>query len=95
MNPNAGILDYHANWLLPVNLGGTKLSVAAHIFNVLDTKYIADATDNSRYGPLRMDSSGKWSNYYKNPIYDSHGPSAAEVYMGLPQRMNLSLNVAF
>ena len=95
MIPNAGILDFHANWLLPVNLGGTKLSVAAHIFNVLDTKYIADATDNSRYGPLRMDSSGKWSNYYKNPIYDSHGPSAAEVYMGLPQRMNLSLNVAF
>ena len=41
--PDYNVIDLHANFALP--LGGVNADVGFHVFNLLDTKYITDATD--------------------------------------------------
>ena len=77
--PSYGVLDIHASYDLPIELGSTKPSVFLHVFNALDETYIQDATDNSRYNA--------WS--------DQHRASDAEVFFGMPTSFNLGLRVNF
>ena len=77
--PNYGKLNIHASYQLPYNMYGTTLTLRFHAFNVLDTKYISDATDNSPYEAYDFD----------------HDADDAGVYFGLPRRMNLSLEIGF
>jgi hypothetical protein len=79
--PSYNVLDLHVSYLLPVNLGGTTFRVFAHAFNLLDTIYIQDATDNSAYNGI----SGA----------PSHSAQRAEVYLGIPQSFNAGVSVAF
>jgi iron complex outermembrane recepter protein len=82
--PNYGVFDIHASYNLPFNLSGVKIMLFAHIFNVLDTKYIQDALDNSPY-----------NGYYGPNNEYSHQAPAAEVFMGMQRTFNTGLSIAF
>jgi outer membrane receptor protein involved in Fe transport len=77
-------MDIHASYDLPFNWKGVRVMLFAHIFNVLDTKYIQDAVDNSPY-----------NGYYGPNNEYSHMAPAAEVYMGMLRTFNTGLSIAF
>jgi len=80
MAPSYSKLDLHLNYLLPVELAGTKLTAFAHVFNALDGVYIQDAVDNSQYN--------SWGG-------TSHDADNAEVYFGSPRYFNAGLKINF
>ncbi len=82
--PSYGVMDIHASYDLPFNWKGVRVMLFAHIFNVLDTKFISDAVDNSQY-----------NGYYGPNDEYSHMAPAAEVYMGLLRTFNTGLSIAF
>jgi len=77
--PDYNLLDFHATFDLPISFGSIKLQFFAHVFNLLDEKYIQDALDNSAYNSWDQD----------------HDADDAEVFFGLPKSMNFGLNVRF
>jgi len=79
--PSYSTIDMHFYWALPFNLSGVTFQVFAHVFNLLDTLYIQDATDNSKY----------------NGVYKAktHSAQAAEVFFGLPRSFNAGVSIAF
>jgi hypothetical protein len=77
--PNYNVIDFHASYKLPINLGGIGLQVFGHVFNALDTKYVQDAVDNSAYNSFDKD----------------HDADDAEVYMGLPRSFNVGLTLSY
>ena len=79
--PSYNILDFHFFYDLPFNLSGVTFQVFAHAFNILDTIYVQDATDNSRFNGI----SGA----------PSHSAQRAEVYLGLPRSFNTGISIAF
>ncbi|MFH1196405.1 MAG: TonB-dependent receptor [bacterium] len=89
--PNYGILDFHFSYDLPIDIAGVKLQLFGHIFNVLDDLYITDAVDNSSYVAYKIDSNDDGT---RDKIAESHGASAAEVFIGLPRTFNLGLSLA-
>jgi hypothetical protein len=83
--PNAGVMDLHLGYNLPIRLAGAKLRLDGHVFNLLDSTYIMEAQDNSRYNALKIDGE----------LVDPHGAASAEVFYGMPRRLNMSLSVVF
>jgi iron complex outermembrane receptor protein len=84
--PSYGVLDLHATYDLPFDWKGVKLTLFAHVFNILDTEFIQDAVDNSAY------------NSWINPDTEqrnSHQADAAEVYFGLRRTFNSGLMISF
>ena len=77
--PNYGVLDLHASYKLPMELGPAKPELYLHVFNLLDETYIQDATDNSSYN--------SWD---KN-----HTADDAEVFFGLPMSFNIGVSFNF
>ncbi len=77
--PSYAVMDLHAAYDLPISLGGVKLQVFTHVFNLLDTAYMQDVTDNSAYNGLDKD----------------HDADDAEVFFGIPRKFNLGLSVRF
>jgi len=77
--PNYSVVDFHASYNLPFNLGGIGLQVFAHVFNALDGTFIQDATDNSEYNSWDQD----------------HDADDAEVYFGLPRTFNVGLALSY
>ncbi len=73
------VLDFHAAYDLPLKLGPAKISLFAHVFNLLDALYIQDAVDNSRYNA--------WD-------YD-HDADDAEVFVGLPRYFNAGIRLTY
>ena len=73
-------LNLHLNYDLPVDLGGTDISLFAHVFNALDAVYVQDAVDHSQY------------NGYGDRTHSAHN---AEVFLGVPRNFNLGLKVNF
>jgi len=53
----------------------------AHVFNLTDALFIQDATDNSSFNA-----------YTANGL--THSADDAEVFLGLPRRVNLGLSLA-
>jgi iron complex outermembrane receptor protein len=82
--PSYGVLDAHASYDLPFDVRGVRLTVFAHVFNILDTEYIQDAVDNSQYNA--------WTNPDTGEI-NSHKADAAEVYFGLRRTFNIGLSL--
>ncbi len=78
MAPAYTLVDFHASYDLPFKLKGSKFTLSAHVFNLLDATYIQDAVDNSQY------------NAYDN----DHDADDAEVFFGLPRRFNIGLSVS-
>ncbi len=84
--PQYNVFDFHFYYRLPVTIGGTKVSVFGHVFNVLDELFIQDATDNSEF------------NGYENSdgdYYQPHSASSAEVYLGTPRSFNAGFRLEF
>lgn len=79
--PGYGIFDAHLQYQLPVNFGGAKLTLFAHVFNVFNTIYVQDATDNSQYNGV----SGA----------PSHSAQRAEVFLGLPRTVNVGVSMRY
>jgi hypothetical protein len=77
--PTANIVDFHASYDLPFKFGVFKPQAFLHIFNLFDTLYIQDATDNSRFNGFDKD----------------HDADDAEVFLGLPRLINLGFNINF
>ena len=77
--PSYGVLDAHLMYDLPLNLGGVKFQVFAHVFNVLDELYIQDAIDNSAYNAFDKD----------------HDADDAEVFMGLPRTFTVGFQINY
>jgi len=80
--PDYYLFDIHTSYTF--KLGGYKVSVYGHIFNLLNALYISDATDNSRYNGF----------YGDNNEY-SHTVNSAEVFVGLPRTFNLGFRFEF
>jgi len=78
--PAFNVMDLHFSYELPFQTNNASFEVFAHIFNLLDTKYIQDATDNSPY-----------NGYYGENDEYSHKAPAAEVFMGLPRTYNFGV----
>lgn len=78
--PAYNVFDFHFGYELPFASDGATFEVFAHIFNLFDTKYIQDATDNSPY-----------NGYYGENNEYSHMAPAAEVFLGLPRTYNFGL----
>mgnify|MGYP005843611139 CR=1 FL=1 len=85
--PSYSMFDAHLYYDLPVEMGGVKISVFGHVFNLLDELYVEDATDNSRFNGLKDPNTGEY--------YESHSASSAEVYVGLPRTFNAGFRVEF
>ena len=79
ITPSYGVLDIHASYALPFELGPAKPKVFLHILNALDETYIQDAVDNSPY----------------NAWDQSSNADDAEVFFGLPLSFNLGLSFVF
>ena len=80
------IWDLHFNYKLPFDIHGVKLNLFAHVFNLLDTIYIQDATDNYQYSSYNH---AIWNTYY------DHSASDAGVYLGLPRTFNIGINLSY
>jgi len=83
--PAYHLFDLHFNYDLPTKIAGVNMAVFAHVFNLFDTMYIQDATDNSSFNGYKV--AGKY--------FDPHGPSAAEVYLGMPRTFNLGFSINY
>jgi hypothetical protein len=77
-------MDFHVIYNLPIDLKGVQLQLFAHVFNVLDTKYIQDSVDNSPYNSYR-------NSPVTGPIVNPHQADAAEVYFGMLRTFNVGL----
>ncbi|KAA3612386.1 MAG: TonB-dependent receptor [Calditrichaeota bacterium] len=78
--PNYNVFDFHAYYRLPMKFSGVGVQLFAHAFNILDTEYIQDATDNSDF----------------NAFGDkNHQADDAEVYMGIPRTINAGVKLNF
>jgi len=77
--PDYTKLNFHLSYLLPVNFKGINVSVFAHLFNVLDSAFIQDATDNSSY----------------NGFDGDHDADDAEVFFGMQRTFNAGLTITF
>ena len=80
--PSYTLFDLHTSYKLPFHLSGVKFRVFAHVFNLLDTEYISDALDNSKYNAYKKD--GK-----------NHKADDAEVFFGLPRFFNVGISVTY
>jgi len=80
--PSYSKVDLHAMYNLPIHFGNVGFQTYLHVFNALDAIYIQDAVDNSEYNAFTGD--GK-----------NHSADDAEVYIGMPRRINFGLNINF
>jgi len=80
--PAYSVIDAHIAYTLPIRPAGLKIQAFAHIFNLTDAIYVSDALDNSSYNAFRGD--GK-----------NHKADDAEVYIGMPRRINAGVSIRF
>ncbi len=83
--PAYNVFDLNVGYDIPRDMLGTSrfdIRVFGNIFNVFDSFYIQDATDNSRYNAF--DDNGV------NSMADD-----AEVFLGLPRQFNFGTRITF
>jgi len=88
MAPGYSKIDLHMSYNLPINFGGARLQLFAHVFNALDEVFIQDAVDNSRYNGFKIEDT-------EDNDLNSHSAERAEVFLGLPRTFNAGLTVRF
>ena len=84
--PDYYLFDLHASYKLPLDLAGINFEVFAHIFNMLDYRYIQDARDNSQYNAFYSSD---------DPNKYGHTNRSAEVFFGAPRFFNLGLTLTY
>ncbi|MCK4652973.1 MAG: TonB-dependent receptor [Candidatus Cloacimonetes bacterium] len=77
--PPYTILNFHFDYEIPINVKGVDFKIFAHVFNVLNTEYIQDASDNSAYSSFDND----------------HDADDAEVYFGSQRTFNAGISLTF
>jgi hypothetical protein len=83
--PAYNVFDLNVGYDLPRDLLGTSrfdIRLFGNVFNVFDSFYIQDATDNSRFNAFRGNG--------VNSMADD-----AEVFLGLPRQFNFGTRVTF
>ena len=89
--PSYNTLDLHLSYNLPASVFGTNVNVFAHVFNVLNTLYVADALDNSPFNAY-----GSYDPSVAHIVpYKPHTAEAAEIYPGLPINFNAGFSIRF
>ncbi|MCF3651209.1 TonB-dependent receptor [Synoicihabitans lomoniglobus] len=83
--PSYTVFDLHVNYDLPMDFGPADVSLFAHVFNVLDETYIADASDNSQYEGLPAGLAG----------VQSHSAQSAAVFFGQKLNWNIGARLRF
>jgi len=78
--PAFNLFSFHASYNLPIEVA--DITVFAHVFNLFDALYVADATDNSSYNAYT--ANGK-----------NHSADDAEIYPGLPRNFNAGFSIRF
>lgn len=79
--PGYSVFDLNLGYMIPRKFGPGQVRIFANVFNVFDSFYIQDASNNSRYNAFRGNGTGA------NSVDD------AEVFLGLPRSFNLGLQV--
>ena len=77
--PGYSVFDISVGYDIPRRISIASLRVFANVFNVLDTIYIQDATNNSPYNAFRGNGTA------------ANTADDAEVFLGLPRSFNLGL----
>jgi iron complex outermembrane recepter protein len=77
--PDYSKVDVHLKYDLP-KIAGMDMSLSGHVFNALNSVYVQDAVDNSKY------------NSYGDKVHAAHN---AEVFLGTPRHFNLGLEINF
>ena len=83
--PAFNVFDLNVGYDIPADMLGASrfdIRVFANVFNVFDSFYIQDATDNSRYNA-----------YGDNGV--NSGADDAEVFLGLPRQFNFGTRITF
>lgn len=87
--PSFNTLDLHMSYNLPTDFLGANINVFAHVFNLLNTLYVADALDNSSFNAY-----GSYDPSVGHIVPDKpHTAEAAEIYPGLPINFNAGFSV--
>lgn len=87
--PGYTVFEMHASYRLPSEVTGAfggDVRLFLHVFNLFDTVYVQDATDNSQY------------NGYADATEDargalSHKADDAEVFLGYPRSLNFGFQI--
>lgn len=79
--PNYSLYDLHVNYRVPSFSDKFDVSVFGHVFNLFDTVYVSDATDNSQFEAITS--------------APSHSAQRAEVFLGQPLSFNVGVKVSF
>ncbi len=92
--PGYTLFDFHGSYritdLIPAWRGG-DVRLFANVFNLFDTMYVQDATDNSSYNGFYQCSPNS-----KPCAGDpGHDAEAAEVFLGLPRMYNIGFQIIF
>jgi hypothetical protein len=78
--PGYTVLDGHFSYSPPAAIRFLqRVTIFAHVYNLLNEEYILDATDNSAF----------------NAFDDDHDADDAEVYFGLQRRFNAGIQLRF
>ena len=88
--PGYTVFDLHTSYRLPAELSaafGGNVQIFLHAFNVLDTKYIQDAQDNSRFNGYQDAAERERGQL-------SHKADDAEVFLGYPRSINFGFRIA-
>ncbi len=79
--PGYNVFDINVGYTIPRRFARSEVRVFANVFNLFDTLYIQDATNNSRFNAFRGNGTG------------ANRADDAEVFLGLPRSFNLGLQV--
>jgi len=79
--PGYSVFDINLGYTIPRRLGPGQIRIFANVFNVFNSFYIQDATNNSRFNAFRGNGTG------------ANRADDAEVFLGLPRSFNLGLQV--
>ena len=87
--PGYTVFDFHASYRLSDEMAapfGGKVKLFMHGFNILNSVYIQDAIDNSRYN-------GYWDEREVEARRLSHQADDAEVFLGYPRSFNFGFQI--
>ncbi len=79
--PAYSLFNLNLLYNLPFDFKNVHFQLFAHVFNLFNTIYIQDATDDSRYNAVRS-----------APL---HTAQRAEVFLGLPRSVNLGITLNY
>lgn len=89
--PSYNVFDLHFAYNVPVE--SADVTVFAHVFNLLNTLYVQDATDASRYNGYYDNNVDRNGDGRLDNRDTDHSADDAEIYPGLPTNFNLGISV--